>query len=436
MKMKTKMKNRSVTLGIAICGALPASVVMAATPTNYVTTINSATYGSSGTITFNDWGYVGPSGVGANDFKVGTGFDSSQIGQIQQVVTLNPNFQTPDPAKTVLKDPTAPSLGTPANTFTNASMDATVNFYAWAYTTVGGSTFSDMTIDKNGNYFVAKNNMNFQFYDTFQYHDTTAANPNQTYDTAINFQPYAISDAQGWCGSVRTTDPNGVAIMAGQVKFDFAFDAYLLDGTPGNNAASPQLVPDFAMRSYGSYDMNINVGTDNFHYQGSAVGNNTNPTVNPLDGSGQLITDASNPALDPNYQNKVSFLGGGVVPKGVWVTADSYNADGSRKLNADGTWDVTIVNAADPTCTPGKGAGTPPEAGAKCWQNSFAGYPFLMRADGQRTLTYINPTGHSNYVLTDPQAYSSIVPVPAAAWLFASGFAGLMSFARRNKRVS
>lgn len=437
------MKKICIALGLVFSG-VSYQAAWAATPTNWTTTIGSATYGSTGSIVFNDWGYVGPNGVGANDFKVGAGFNAGNVGQIQQVVTLNPNWQTPDPAKTVLKDPTGPGLGTPATTFTNASMDATVNFYAWAYTTIGGSTFTDMTIDKAGNYFVAQNKMNFQFYDTFQYHDTTLANPDQTYDTQINFQPYAISDAKGWCGSVLNSNPNGLGVMAGQVAFDFAFDAYMVDGSPNPVlGGGTQIVPGFVMRSYGSYTMNVQVGTAAFNYQGSAVGNNLNPTVNPLDGSGQLITANSNPALDLAYQNKVSFLGGGVVPKGVWVTGSSYNADGTRNLNDDGTWNVHLVNTATQTCNPKPSlTGPAPEAGAKCWQNSFAGYPFLMRADGQRTVTYIGGTagtlgaGHSAYVATDAAAYASIasVPVPAAAWLLGSGLIGLAGVARRSKQ--
>jgi len=49
--------------------------------------------------------------------------------------------------------------------------------------------------------------MQFGFYDNFNYHDTTAVNPDSTYDTNINFQPYAISDAKGWCGSTMISNP-------------------------------------------------------------------------------------------------------------------------------------------------------------------------------------------------------------------------------------
>lgn len=60
-----------------------------------------------------------------------------------------------------------------------------------------------------------------------------------------------------------------------------------------------------------------------------------------------------------------------------------------------------------------------------------------MPADGTRQLTWLNPTGHSNYVETDPAAYASLatVPVPAAAWLFGSGLMGLVAMARRRCSV-
>lgn len=405
--------------GIAVAlGLLPMASVLAAEPATWVTS-----YGGY-EIRFNDWGYVGPSGVGANDFQVGDGFDSTRIGQIQDVVTLDPNWQTLDPGHDILID-MAPAelMGTAGLTYTNASMDATVNFYAWAYTTVGGSRFDDMMIDRAGNYFVARDDMHFQFYDVFQYHDVTGANPDSTRDTMVNFQPYAVSDARGWCGSVLTSDPNALEVMAGQVAFDFAFDAYLNDGVPvSGQGGGTQIVPDFVMRSYGSYEVDFG----NLQYSGSAVMNNNDPTVNPLDGNGE-VTDA---AIDPAWQNYVSFLGAGVVPQGVWVTADSFDGTGTtdsdRVLNADSTWNLTVAGeGAASICDPAN-PGAAPVPGAVCWQNSFAGYPFLMRADGQRTVTYINPEGWTDYATT-------AVPVPAAVWLLGSGLMLLVGTARRKR---
>jgi hypothetical protein len=408
--------------------------VFAAYPTdsgvNHTITYSTSLYGKAGTVTFNDWGYVGPNGAGWNDFVVPgtTGFNATQIGQRQKVVTggvnqygiSNLDGLTPDALQRVRTEDGVPLY--------NTNMDGQVQFYRWGYTTPKNSTFNNMQIDKSGNYFVAKNDMKFGFYDYFtsSWSSTSTGTPaSGSTDTGINFQPYPISDARGWCGSVLNANPNGVGKMAGQVTFDFAFDAYLADGQPQNNGlgGGTQIVPGFVMRSYGNYTVTVNdpiTGnpTNSLTYTGNAVMNNTNPITG---------------ALDAAYQNKVSFLGAGEVPLGVWVTADSYNPDGTRKLNADQTWAVTVASGTN-LCNPAVNTIRASD-GAHCWRNSFAGYGFLMRADGSRYLYEINPTGHSNYVATDPAAYASIVPVPAALWLFGSGLFGLAGLLRRKRSV-
>lgn len=389
------------------------SISMVSMPTlagTFVDTYTGAYTGNTwnGTVTFNDWGYTGPMGVGANDFAVAGGFDTdpARLGQIQSVQTVAADYATPDPlhgAPYMITDLSTPAPLSSNLPITDANMDGSVNFYKWGYTTPT-SNFNNMQIDKAGNYFVAKSDMSFGFYDTFSYrNEGVAANPDipgstpgttVDIDTGINFQPYAISDARGWCGSTMVSNPNGLNEMAGQVTFDFAFDAYLGDSTPGGGGyALTQIVPDFVMRSYGDYTVhswsedefgNVIPGED-MTYSGSAVGNNTNPETG---------------LLDPAYLNKVSFLGGGVVPAGAWV------------LN-DGTPDVQIVTETTP--------------GATWHANIFAGYAFLLRADANRTLEWISPTGHSDYVAT-------VVPVPAAVWLFGSGLLGLIGVARRNRK--
>lgn len=399
------MKHKLTLLAAALC----ASPAFAAT--EWTTFIDAATYnGSTGTITFNDWGYKGPTGVGANDFQVGSGFNAASVGQIQHVVTKAPDYLTSDPASNVVGD----VIGSPS--FTNANMDGGVNFYQWGYTTPAQSTFSSMKIDTAGNYQIAKQDMSFVKYDMFQYRDMTGTNPNQSYDTKINFKPYTVSDAKGWCGSVLTSDPSGVSKMAGQVTFDFAMDVYF-DNSKGESFSSTQLAPGFVMRSYGDYTVNVATGgdaADTQFFQGSAVGNNTNPESNVAGVGG---------TLDPAFQNQVSFLGAGVLPTGVWVSAGSFNPDGSRKMRTDHNattgedtqvWDVTIV-----------AAGT---AGSVWHSNAFAGYAYLLRADGMRILDYVNPEGHSLYVPTVPE------PEAYALMLVGLGLVGAMAARRRRLR--
>ena len=394
------MKHKLTLLAAALC----ASPAFAAT--TWTTAIDAATYaGSTGTITFNDWGYTGPTGVGAGDFQVGAGFNAANVGQIQHVVTKAPDYLSPDPASNIVGD----LAGTP---FPNANMDGGVNFYKWGYTTPADSTFNKMQVDTAGNYHVAKQDMSFGYYDLFEYRDKTGVNPNQTFDTKINFKPYTVSDARGWCGSVLNPDPAGVAKMGGQVTFDFAMDVYFdFGGIP--TYSSTQLAPGFVMRSYGDYTVNVATsGGDQQFFQGSAVGNNTNPTS---------VVPGVGGTLDPAYHNQVSFLGAGVLPAGVWVSADSFNPDGSRKMRADvnattggvsSVWDVKIV-----------AAGT---NGAVWHTNSFAGFAYLLRADGTRILDYINPAGHSLYVATVPE------PETYAMILVGVGLVGGMAARRRQ----
>lgn len=396
------MKFKKLIIATNLVLATFSQTTWAVTPQTYtytgantwVNTVNTSTTGATGSITFNDWGYTGPMGASVNTFQIGSGFNASRIGQIQNVTTVAPDWLTPDPAKS-----TKPYIGTA--TYVNGNMDGNVNFYKMAYTTPT-SNFNNMQIDKAGNYFIARNDMHFGFYDAFAYKN--GANPVVNVDTDLNFQPYAISDAKGWCGSVLTSGPNSLEKMAGQVTFDFAFDAYFGNSHPETGGIpATQIVPGFVMRSYGDYYVNVtNVATGyNMNFEGHAVGNNTNPTT---------VVAGVGGSLDSAYQNKVSFLGAGVVPKGAWV----FN---------DGTINVTVAD--DQTFVPGTQAGDVRASDGATWHyNDFGGFAFLLRADAERNVIYIDPLGWSDY---------TPVPVPAAVWLFGSGLLGLLGLVRRKK---
>ncbi|MBI5461832.1 MAG: hypothetical protein HY941_06570 [Gammaproteobacteria bacterium] len=397
---KSNVRGGSLVVGIAL--ALGAS---AASAQQYVTEIDALGYrGSVGTITFDDWGITGPGGVTAQDYHVGGGFDNSQLGQIQRVETLPPDWRTPDqPIDVIMPEFTGTN-------YANASVDGGVNFYRWLYTTPH-SEFNHMLIDKAGNYYVARDDMNWGFFNTFVYHDASSGtnsgvdveiglldsysltanytssdsngglgdidasleNQKTEVETELQFQPYAISDATGWCGSVLASHPLALEKMKGQLKFGVAFDVYFAAGGVRTGDPMPNLIPDFVARSYGSLEVDVTTAYgDRQHFKSSAVINNTNPETGDV---------------DPAQYNHVSFHGAGVIPTGVWTSKDSWEKTGllgtlKRKLNPDGTWNVTVVPA-----------GT---AGAIYYANPFAGYAFILRADGVRILEAIDKDHYTN----------------------------------------
>jgi hypothetical protein len=179
------------------------------------------------------------------------------------------------------------------------------------------------------------------------------------------------------------------------------------------------------MRSYGSYDVSVSTeGGEMQHYTGSAVENNTNPLTGEIDLA---------------YANQVSFLGGGVIPGSVWVSANSFNADGTRKMRADinpttgateQVWDVTIVEA-----------GT---AGAQKHSNAYGGFAFMLRADGTRILQTVDgveydPTHDYTVDRTAWTDYAATAAIPEpetyAMMLAGLGLVGAMA-ARRRRQVA
>lgn len=446
-----KMRQNS-KLYFAIAVALTSSSTVSAT--EWVTPIQG------GEIRFDDWGYVGPNGRTAMDFSSINGFGGTAegnvldptggVGQIQHVVTKNPDNLTPDSPFDYLQE------FSNADLYPDGNSDGRVNFYNWGYTTSAGSTFNNMQIDYDGDYLVKRNDMQFNLYDSFDYKNegSNPLTPDGTYASTIKFKPYALSDATGWCGSVMASNPASAEAMAGQVQFDFGFEVFLSGATtPGTGTM--QVISDFQMRSYGTITLDVSTaegGTANVHYEASAVVNNTNPTISNVNPNTGLKEVGGGDSVDEDWYNQVSFMGAGIIPEGAWVLV---NEDSGVTANANGTLNnITedkILKVVD-----GDRAVVPTEeapAGTK-WMynlNTFGDFTFLMRADGVRIVDAIDFSVYDDITGIPALAYNqngelvnlegaviqdlsvSAVPVPAAAWLFGSGLIGLIGIARRKK---
>ncbi|HFQ92477.1 MAG TPA: hypothetical protein ENK32_00575, partial [Anaerolineae bacterium] len=228
---------RKTTLFLAVTAVTGGISTAQAAPAVWVQQV------TGGEVRFYDWGYSGPGldgtpgGRTAADFYSINGFDGAR--QIQRVITLPPDRLTPDEPETIAEDLTYSTL------YWDANMDSQTNFYDWGYTSPAGSTFSNMQIDKDGDYLIRRNDMQFEWYGKFDYQyagdpsvDPTtlyAGTSDGVYDTNIQFQPYALSDAVGWCGSVMASNPDALEAVAGQVTFDFGFEAFLPTTPLGDN---------------------------------------------------------------------------------------------------------------------------------------------------------------------------------------------------------
>jgi len=487
--IKNKLQKRSKrifnSIYLGMIALVSAGEVLADDPVVWVQST------AGGEVRFYDWGYHGPNDRRANDFEAVNGFNGA--AQVQHVVTTGPDGLTPDAPMDVYED-----LNYETNYY-EANMDSVTNFYDWAYTTRAGSTFSNMQIDADGDYYIAREDMSFNWFGDFDYtyEGTDAASADLlypgkpyngvadgTYATNIGFQPYALSDAKGWCGSVTASNPSSLEAMAGQVTFDFGFEAFLPttplgdNGLPDPGEGGMQIVQNFQMRSFGSIEVDVaGVATQ----RADAVVNNTNPldsTVeldingNPVMIEVPLLNMDGTAALDVNgvartmmmpkktvggggsdvdSYNEVSFMGGGIVPAGVWVSVVDVNAS----MSNDNI--VAVLDADDG------------DANTIWWQNSFANYPFLLRADGLRIVDALDFSLYNdycaipgaicdadgNFIGADSNAPGSAfnskgelinlegtviqdlsaVPVPPAVWLFGSGLFALFGFSRRKKQV-
>lgn len=367
-----------------------------------VRTFDGTTHGGvTGTITLNDWGFIGPNGRAADNFEPVNGFGngvynaasasaciadplSCGIGQMQHVITTGPDGLTQDPPHDIASDFLSAN-----GPYPQANVDSLTTFFQWGYTTVAGSTFNNMLIDYDGDYQVAKDDMTFEFYNIIDYQQIVADGATRigtvadgSYENTLAFQPYALSDAKGWCGSVMAAHPNAHEAMAGQVTFDVAFDVYFVNANGTMTYWSTEITRGFEMRSYGDIiiDLTSADGVGKQQMSARAIVNNTDPLV-----SNQSV-GANTPVGDPvAWHNKVSFMGGDVIP-GVTGTGDCgvLTDDWVAGLRGAGVkkFASLISGVSNPTeCTAANGE----------WQAAaFAGYAYILRADGMRVPDYFD----------------------------------------------
>jgi len=377
-------------LHLAIILVLPFSCVVHAT--EWVKTYNMG--GSTGTITFDDWGYVGAGGRNATEFDPINGFGgplegnaldaNGGIGQLQHVITNAPDWLTPDASQTLYEDGTS---GTAV--YLNVNMDSQTNFFRWGYTSPAGSTFSNMQIDYDGDYHVAQNDMSFNMYETLIYNDDSGAELIYL-NTNFAFQPYVVSDAKGWCGSIMASHPNAIEPMAGQLTFDVVFDVYFQDPvTKELSFSNSEIIPNFEMRSWGDLVVDlVRYGTPQ-QYTSRAVVNNTNPvTIGGLVNPNVLTLEA-----DSNYHNTVSFHGADVIPPGgacgietpEWIAGE--RGIGIKHFSG-------LINAENSTACG--------EAGGTWSNNAFGGFAFLLRADATRYIDWFDESRYGPDPTIDP----------------------------------
>lgn len=365
----------------------------------------STTSGTTGTITLDDWDFVGPQGRQADSFapwggQFGNGAIDTMgkayclanptlcgIGQIQHVITSGPDGITPDARANILDD-FRPDTGN----FPNANVDSLTTFYLWGYTTAPGSTFNNMMIDLDGDYFIPQEDMLFEWYNGIDYTQVVQAgetrvgsNPDGTYNNSLGFQPYALSDGIGWCGSVIASHPNAHEAMAGQVKFDIAMDVYnrAADGTL--SYFSTEVTTDFEMRSFGNIvvDLTDASGTNQF-MSAQAVINNTDASVAPQ------AVGPSTPVGDFSWHNRVSFMGANILPAMNYCGIETAEwISGARGIGVKRYASLRKDLTTQTDC----------EAAGGVWDyNAFAGYGYILRADGNRYIDFFDETVYG----TDP----------------------------------
>lgn len=405
-------------------GGPPPFIQDANDPHKYVWTIDPTVYAATGTITFWDYsnaitreGFMtGPGGAGVNDFQVTSpitgkkGFDFDRPSFTQDVDSVAADFLTPDPPHDLHTDfdpttyhPDELPVPSPFATWTNANIDGVANLYKFGFSVSPGTQFMNMQVDKAGNYYVARRDMQWEWIDELVFKNS--AGDIQREDTQFNIQPYPLSDAYGWCGALVMRDPSSLTPMAGQLIKDIAFDVWPADTGPasGLEPVAREVVPSFVMRSFGIYEVDVTMLSTGTRQQftGIAKGVHIRPTAVTIGNVTYAAGSRVQPG-DPDFShwlNRVSPFAAGVVPIGAWV------------IN-EGTKYMQVVPA-----------GTP---GAVWHQNKFAGAAFLVRGDMERRVNYIGAAsglaGDQNTTVGYSEVYNDLItggvtnPSTGQAW--------------------
>ena len=131
-----------------------------------------------------------------------------------------------------------------------------------------------------------------------------------------------------------------------------------------------------------------------------------------------MYFDIFNFEISPDTQvNSISYVFSNVA-----TLSDSTTGLGMAYINGDlGDWQIDVLNDLSPVSILGEilplGAGLY-DFSYSLWSNAISTEPF---------------GGTWDYTLTFEVGAASVVPVPAAAWLFGSGLIGLIGVVRRNK---
>ena len=151
--------------------------------------------------------------------------------------------------------------------------------------------------------------------------------------------------------------------------------------------------------------------------------NDFTPVVPP--GTWQVNTDSAGGRTDWSFyeslEGAVDEFGNPIANVSDGNTT-SINLTGTSLIGDGSTTGTFTLNVSDPTLIT-----------LKAGSDNYLWYYFSPIAQGENVSGEWNLPSDSTAALSTISAYTTVVPVPAAVWLFGSGLIGLIGFARRKK---